>query len=139
LHVIYKEPNAAPQDGPVGVVDEAITVYKQDGAEQFLSELRANVRDCPQGKRGSSTYKYRSLGSAGVGDASVLIEGSTPARGDDGELSGSGSTYLYLAAVRVGDSVTLLEVSGWESISGERSDAESLTRKAAKRLGNWRG
>jgi hypothetical protein len=122
-----------------GSVTDTITVFRSGGAEDFMDEFRATARDCPQGEFEGVDYTYRSLGSLGAGDESLLVRGATPARGDDGEPMDDGSqVYLYVAAVRVGDSVALVETSGFESVSAERADAERFTRKAAERLANWR-
>jgi hypothetical protein len=138
-NIVYRNPGDGEDYTPVGQVADTVVVYRGDGAEEFMDELRAAVRNCPEGKRDNLTYKYRSLGSVGAGDESVLIQGSTPARGDNGELESDGSTYkIYFAAVRVGDSVALVENTGYESISAERPVAESFARKAAQRLENWR-
>lgn len=102
----------------------------------------AAVRKCPQGERGDSTFTYSSLGSLGslgVGDESLLVRGTAPARGDDGELSEDGSKYVvYLSAVRIGDAVSLVETDGYESVPAEHGDAEGFARKAAQRLADWR-
>ncbi|MEU7906754.1 hypothetical protein [Actinoplanes sp. NPDC049118] len=137
--ILYRAPGDGPDHTPSGEVFDTVTVYRGDGAGDFMDEFRAAVRECPRGKRESLTFTYRSLGSLGVGDESVLMQGSTPARGDDGEPSGDGSTYrIYLAAVRIGDSVALVENTGYESISAERTVAGDFARRAAERLEAWR-
>ena len=139
VQIVYRRPGQGEEYTASGYVTDTITVFRSDGAEQFLEEFRAAVRDCPRGDRGEVTFSYRTLGSLGTGDESLLVQGSTPARGDDGELSNDGSKYVvYLAAVRVGDSVALVETDGYEAVSAERGDAERFARKAAQRLADWR-
>jgi hypothetical protein len=75
---------------PLSVVGEMITVYRGDGAEEFLDEFRAMVKKCPA----NALTTHRSLGSAGLGDESVLVRSSSPATGDDGEPSGDGLAQL---------------------------------------------
>ncbi|MET8154216.1 hypothetical protein ACIBSW_08845 [Actinoplanes sp. NPDC049668] len=139
VSILYRANGDDAEHTPSGEVHDTVTVYSGDGAEDFMDEFRAAVRACPRGEREHLTFTYRSLGSLGVGDESVLVQGSTPARGDDGELSGDGSTYrVYVAAVRIGDSVALVENRGYESISAERTVAEGFARRAAERLAAWR-
>jgi hypothetical protein len=122
---------------PLAVVSDTVTVYRADGARVYLDEMRRMVKDCPKGGNGAT---YRSLGSLGLGDESVLIQGSTPARGDDGEPMNDGTRhYTYYAEVRIADTVVTVHYAGYESQSVERADAESLTRKAFQRARDWRG
>jgi hypothetical protein len=128
------------QDGredytPLSAVDQMITVYRGDGAERFLDEFRAMVKKCPA----NALTTHRSLGSAGLGDESVLVRSSSPATGDDGEPSGDGTTTeAYHAVVRVGDTVLAVSNTGYESQSVEREAAEALFGRAVQRLTDWR-
>jgi len=122
-----------------GYVTNTVTVFRSGGAEDFMDEFRATARACTQGERDGQTYTYRSLGGLGAGDESLLVQGATPARGDDGEPMEDGSQqYVYVSAVRVGDSVALVETTGFESVSAKRKDAEKFTSRAAQRLADWR-
>nr|BFE71013.1 hypothetical protein GCM10020092_043140 [Actinoplanes digitatis] len=140
VSILYRAPGDDADHTPSGEVFDTVTVYRGDGAADFIDEFRSAVRGCPRGERAHLTFTYRSLGSLGVGDESLLVEGSTPTRGDDGEPSADGSSYrVYFAAVRIGDSVALVENAGYESISARRAVAEGFARRAAERLGAWRG
>ena len=77
-------------------------------------------------------------GSAGAGDESLVIEESTAGYDDAGEPTGD-TRYAYIAAVRVGDTVALIQLDGWESASAERADAVTFARAAARRVADWRG
>ena len=127
-----------PEYTPLSTVTELVTVYRGDGAEALLDETRAELTNCSDG--GGDATTYRSLGSMGLGDESILVRGSMPARGDDGELSPDGGTRDdYVARIRVGDTVIELLFFGYESQSVKRADAEALCRRAVGRVAGWRG
>jgi hypothetical protein len=123
---------------PSGTVTDTVTVYRGGGATQFMTDLRKAVAGCPAQKVGGTTHSYRSLGSVSAGDDSVLVEDATPAYAEDGSPL-SGKHYRYWAAVRAGDSVTLVKNEGWEGASADRGESSAFARKAAKRLADWRG
>ena len=138
--LLYRREDAEPSSIPDDTVYNTVTVYRADGAADFMTELRAAVRKCPTGKLGDLEVRYRSLGPIGRGDASLLIERSHAARDGEGELLPDGSrTNTYIAAVRVGDAVTMLEFRGYENFSSERRWVDPLTATAAERLEGWRG
>ena len=138
--LLYRGPDSEPGSIPDDTIYDTVTVYRGDGARDFMSELRAAVRACPTGKVGDLDARYRSLGSFGAGDQSLLIERSWPARQGDGEPVTDGSrTQVYLAAVRVGDAVTLVDARGYENFSSDRRVVESLATIAGERLADWRG
>jgi hypothetical protein len=140
VSMFYRGPKTPAENTPDDTLTDTVTVFRGDGAQDFLGELRAAVESCPTGKVGDIPAQFDSLGSLGLGDESVLIERSYEARGDDGEPSGNGSrTSTYIAAVRVNDAVTLIDTHGYESVSSDRSAVESLARTATKRLQEWRG
>ena len=140
VSMFYRGPKTPAENTPDDTLTDTVTVFRGDGAQDFLGELRAAVESCPTGKVGDLPAQFDSLGSLGLGDESVLIERSSEARGDDGEPSGNGSrTSTYIAAVRVNDAVTLIDTHGYESVSSDRSAVESLASTATKRLQEWRG
>lgn len=140
VFLLYRGPDTPAENIPDDTIYDTVTVFRGDGAQDYLGELRAAVESCPTGKVGDIPAQFDSLGSLGLGDESVLIERSYEARGDDGEPTGNGSrTATYIAAVRVNDAVTLVDARGYESISSDRSAVESLARTATKRLRDWRG
>ncbi|GID29666.1 hypothetical protein [Paractinoplanes brasiliensis] len=137
--MFYRSPDSPPGSVPSDTLVNTVTVYRGSGAEEFMSELIAAVRSCPTGKLGDLDAQYDSLGSLGLGDSSLLIDRSYAATGDDGEpLENGARQHTYVAAVRVGDAITLIDTRGWESGSSDRAWAESLTKTAARRLADWR-
>ncbi len=121
-----------------GIVRDTVTVYRGSGARNFLRDLRDAVRTCPVDTVEGREFRYRSRGPVGAGDESLLIEKATAGYGDNGEPSGT-TRYVYLAAVRAGDTVAFVEVDGWESVSAERDDAVTFARAAGRRVAAWRG
>lgn len=131
----YRSADAPPDSTPKSAVFEDIMVFRGDGAEQFMDDLRAAVRDCPSEK----SDKNVSRGSLGAGDESLLIERNHPEMTDEGVPTGDGSLHrVYFSAVRVGDAVAVVSDTGWESGSADRADTEHLATRAATRLKNWR-
>ncbi|MBU2668523.1 hypothetical protein KOI35_33925 [Actinoplanes bogorensis] len=137
--LIYRGASAPEGSIPDDVVYNTVTVFRDEGATDYLSELRRAVQLCPTGKMGDLDAQFDSLGSLGLGDESVLIERSYAATDGQGEPMNNGSrTATYLAAVRVGDSVTLLDSRGYENLSSNRADVEKLAKVAAAHLADWR-
>lgn len=126
--MLFRGENTPSDYVPDGTISHTVTVYRGDGAEQFLDELRKAVLDCAG---------HRSLGSVDAGDDSVLVRIAVPGYADDGSPV-DGENVAYLGATRVGDSVAMVEVRGWESASSEQAESETFTRKAADRLEAWR-
>ncbi|MBB2944101.1 hypothetical protein FB565_003830 [Actinoplanes lutulentus] len=135
--LLYRSPELSAEYTPEDEVHDTVTVYRGDGAERFMDDLRDNVRLCPTGKLGDLDATFRGLGSLDLGDESLLVERSTAGYNDDGTPS-KGKRPTYIAAVRVGDSVTLLETLGYESAPSDRDDVESLTATATVNLAGWR-
>jgi hypothetical protein len=125
---------------PVALITDLVTVYRADGAEKYLDEVAEMVKDCPKGANGAT---YRSLGSLGLGDESVLIQGTLPARDGVGELvEGASKVNEYFAEVRIADTVVSVHYGGHNSDGTEtvaRADAIDITGKAVQRARNWRG
>ncbi|MEV7628569.1 hypothetical protein [Actinoplanes sp. NPDC089786] len=131
----YRSADAPPDSTPKSAVFEDIMVFRGDGAEQFMDDLRAAVRDCPSPKNDKNV----SRGPLGAGDESLLIERNHPAMTDEGVPAGDGSLHrVYFSAIRVGDAVAVVSDTGWESGSADRADTEHLAARAAIRLENWR-
>ena len=141
VRMFYRGPEAEPSSVPDDTVYNTVTVYRGDGAEDYLAELRRAVEACPTGKVGDSEAQFDSLGSLGVGDESILIDRSYESRDGEGEPVDNGSrNHTYIAAVRVGDAVTLVDGQGYEGWGASRTNFEKqLARKAATRLEDWRG
>jgi hypothetical protein len=139
VKILYHSRGSAPDTVPAGTVDETITVYRGNGADRFMSELRTAVKSCRQQKIGTLTWQYRSLGTAGAGAESLVIDLSTPSYSEDGEPVNDGSRqHQYLGAVRIGDTVALIDHRGWENFSADHDDTVTFVRNAAKRLSAWR-
>lgn len=134
--MFYKSAGSPADSTPKSALYEDVIVFRGDGAEKFMADLRAAVGDCP-GETGDE--RNVSLGRIGVGDDSLLIERNNPAMTDEGIPVGDGSLHrVYFAAIRIGDSVAFLNDTGWESGSADRADTTHLARKAADRLAAWR-
>ena len=136
----YFAPNPGPGAGhlPDDILENTVTVYRGDGASAFLDDLAAAVRACPSNTVDSHKYTFRSKGSLGLGDGSLLVELSTPAYLEDGSSAGGGTRYTYIAAIWVADAVTMVETKGYESYGSERAHVETLAKAAAKHLADWR-
>ncbi|MCY1138462.1 hypothetical protein OWR29_10680 [Actinoplanes sp. Pm04-4] len=141
VRMFYRGPKSEPTSVPDDTVYNTVTVYRGDGAEDYLTELRRAVEACPTGKVGTSEAQFDSLGSLGTGDESILIDRSYEARDGEGEPVNNGSrNHTYIAAIRVGDAVTLVDGRGYEGWGAARADFErQLAGRAAARLQDWRG
>lgn len=137
VFLLYRAPELPSEYVPDDTIYDTVTVYRGTGAEEFLDELREAVRDCPNG---TDEAKYRSLGSFGAGDESVLIERSTPARNPVGDPEPNGEPHLtYIAAARINDTVALVESTGYENWGSKREPVVALAKTAAERVAAWRG
>ncbi|XVV09505.1 hypothetical protein ACQP2X_32240 [Actinoplanes sp. CA-131856] len=139
VRLTYKRPGLGAEYVPDDVVHNTVTVYRGSGARDFLDELRAAVRACPAGGEGDPPPKYRSLGSPGLGDESLMVERSAVGRAGTGEPDPAAERQItYIVAIRVEDAITLLDTSGWENAGSIRSSVDSLAETAADRLTAWR-
>ncbi|XVU22299.1 hypothetical protein ACQPZJ_34195 [Actinoplanes sp. CA-054009] len=137
VRLTYKRPELGAEYVPDDVIHNTVTVYRDSGARDFLDELRAAVRSCPAGDGG--TPRYRSLGSPGLGDESLMVERSAVGRTDTGEPDPAAERQLtYIVAIRSSDAITLLDTTGWENAGSIRSSVDSLAETAADRLTDWR-
>ncbi|WP_250002644.1 hypothetical protein [Actinoplanes sp. M2I2] len=141
VRMFYRGPEAGAGSVPDDTVYNTVTVYRGDGAGNYLDELRRAVEVCPTGKVGDSQAQFDSLGSLGVGDESILIDRSFESRDGQGEPVDNGSrNHTYIAAIRVGDAVTLVDGRGYEGWGASRANfTKQLAGRAAARLEDWRG
>lgn len=131
----YRSADAPADSTPKSVLYEDVMVFRGDGAERFMDDLRAAVAGC----RSDEPDRNRSLGPVGAGDESLLVERSNPAMTGEGEPVGNGSRHtIYFAAVRQGDAIAFLSDNGWETASADQADTTHLTERAAARLKSWR-
>lgn len=61
MHITYWARTPQPGTLPDGTFDETITTYVEDGAPQFVQQLRDAVTACPSELRGGITYRNRIL------------------------------------------------------------------------------
>ncbi|GAB2566333.1 hypothetical protein Aab01nite_46440 [Paractinoplanes abujensis] len=139
VRMFYRGPGTPADYIADDTLFNTVTVYRGEGAEDFMSELARAVQNCPTGKLGDLEAEFDSLGSLGLGDSSILIDRSYASTGDDGEPSNNGSRqHTFIAAVRVGDAVTLIDTRGYESASSQRKNVEAMAKIATNRLAEWR-
>jgi hypothetical protein len=123
---------------PKSAVYEHVIVYKGDGADEFMTDLRAAVKACASEKDDTGTTVKNFLrGTLNAGDDSELIERTRPATDDAGEPV-AGTNQVFWAAVRHGDTVAFVSNSGWESGGAEKGDTVTLGTRAAARVKGWR-
>jgi hypothetical protein len=133
--MLYRSADAPPDSTPKSALFEDVLVFRGDGAEKFMDDLRDAVAGCPSEEPDRNT----SLGPVGAGDESLLIERSNPAMTDEGVPADDGALHkIYFAAVRKGDAVAFLCDTGWESGSADRADTTHLAERPGTRLANWR-
>ncbi|MGK5674179.1 hypothetical protein ACSNOB_15230 [Micromonospora sp. URMC 106] len=141
-NLAYKLPQTPRGYVPDGSYAHSITVYRPGRADDFLRELRAAVRGCPEqpgvGGGNPSTSRVRLLADGGFGDDAVLFEIRTPGRDVEGNPTG-GEEVRLIRAVRVGDVVTVLWEQGWEGTSAERSQVDADSRRAVDAIEDWLG
>jgi hypothetical protein len=135
----YTTAGAPPESTPKAEVYQYILVYRDAGAEAFMTALRAAVTGCAsQNDDAGIPVANVMRGDIGAGDESALIEQTRPATDEKGNPVGDGSLQSkFCAIVRVGDAIAFLAVLGWESTSADRGDAVALARKAADRVAAW--
>jgi hypothetical protein len=54
-------------------------------------------------------------------------------------VPGADPTLTYVAAARIGDTVALVECTGYETWGSEKATAVELAKIAADRVADWRG
>ena len=139
MRAFYRRLGAPAGNVPDGVVRQTVTVYKADGADDFMADLRAAVRDCATetDNTGDLKSKYQLIGPVDAGDDSVRVEEQYEAESspDSGELA---TFTQQISVVRSGDAVTILWTSGYENDSAVDSTVVALTRAASKNLADWR-
>ncbi|MEH1100186.1 hypothetical protein [Micromonospora sp. CPCC 205561] len=139
-HLAYRLPGTPTGYVPEGSYAHSITIYRPGRAADFLRELRAAVRGCPEqsGVAGgnATTERPRLLADGGLGDGSVLFEIRAPVRDIDGNPTG-GEELRLVRAIRVGDVVTVLWEQGWEGTSATRSQVDADSRRAVAAIDAW--
>jgi hypothetical protein len=114
----------------LNVVVQYVAVYHANGAQAFMTELRAALARCPgQGTVDSPTWTGQ--GPINIGDDSLLIRHSR--FGGSNGFPGT-KTDGYLAVVRIGRVILVLASVGWETSSGNPATARTLATTAAHRL-----
>ena len=73
VSLLYRSPELSTDYTPEDEVHDTVTVCRAGGAAGFLDDLRDAVRACPEGRFGERTAGYRSLGTMGLGDESLLV------------------------------------------------------------------
>ncbi|GIE10976.1 hypothetical protein Afe05nite_28160 [Paractinoplanes ferrugineus] len=120
---------------PKSAVYEDVLVYRGDGAKEFMTDLRAAVKNCASDEDDKNFLR----GSIEAGDDSELIEQSTPATDDAGEPVQGQPSRLFWAVVRHADTIAFVSNTGWESSGAEKADTVKLGTRAAARVKEWRG
>jgi hypothetical protein len=140
LRLLYSSAGAPPESTPKAEVYQDILVYRDGGADAFMTGLRAAVAGCASQNDDAGVRVANVLrGAVGAGDDSALIEQTRPATDDEGNPRGDGSQQsMFWAVVRVADAIAFLAVLGWEGCSAELGDAVTLGTKAAGRIAAWR-
>ncbi|MCO8271218.1 hypothetical protein M1L60_11500 [Actinoplanes sp. TRM 88003] len=135
----FRAPGTPAENIPDDTVYNTVGVYRGDGAQDYLADLRKATELCATGKVGDLDVQFDLLGSLGVGDESVLIHRAYELTDGEGNPMNNGSQMsTYIGAVRVGDAVTLIDARGYENLASNRAAIESLTKAATKRLEAWR-
>ena len=139
MHITYWASTSPPGTVPDGTFDETITTYQQNGADQFMRQLRDAVNACPTEQRDGLTYRNRILSGTARGDETVLVEQRYPTRDVNGNPVG-GDDVRLVSVVRMGAVVMVLYEQGWEDgFSAEQPVVDAFTGKAFSRLQSWLG
>ncbi|WP_412539644.1 hypothetical protein R8Z50_27920 [Longispora sp. K20-0274] len=125
-------PEALEQQGQgiLTTVQERVLVYTSGGAAAFLGEVRDQVGRCP-GSADAASGAWENLGSAGLGDESVVLRNTRMSRGMPDQPAVEQRTYAVL--VRVGDVVVVVADLGWESGDGHEQVTRTLAEVAVRR------
>jgi len=94
MHITYWASTSPPGTVPDGAFDETITTYQQNGADQFMRQLRDAVNACPTEQRDGLTYRNRILSGTARGDETVLVEQRYPTRDVNGNPVGGDDVRL---------------------------------------------
>ncbi|GIG60182.1 hypothetical protein Lfu02_45540 [Longispora fulva] len=118
--------------GTVTSVQERVLVHAQGGSVAFMAEVRDQVGRCP-GDAASTSGAWRNLGSAGLGDESVVLSNTRQVRPIPSMPAVEQRTYAVV--VRIGDVVVIVADLGWESGSGHEQVTRQLAKVAVQRAG----
>ncbi|MBL7258391.1 hypothetical protein [Paractinoplanes lichenicola] len=131
----YRKAGTPAEYIPDDLIYDTVTVFRGQGAQDYLGDLRRAVQACPSTK----DAEFDSLGSLGLGDESLMIKRSFTATDGEGNPVDNGSkTVTFIAAVRIDDAVTLVESVGYENLGSEQAEIEKVAKVAAGRLDDWR-
>jgi hypothetical protein len=134
-HIVFHGVNVPDGYIPDGTVSQTISVYRPGGAVAAMAELRAAVAACPSEKLSAeTTVTYKILPPYALGDDALLVEQTWSTTSPEFPST----PKSLLAAVRIGDAVTTLWVTGWEGIDADPAVAGDYSRLAAQALQNWR-
>lgn len=135
VHLTFRKAGSPPDHIPDGSLDETVTVYSGDGAQAFMSELRAAVEGCPKQTVQGRQREYRSIDSIDVGEDSLLIEERYQYA--DGVNEKVSWLTDRISAFRTADTVTILNATGWEGNDVRGEVIADLTRAAHRRVQGW--
>jgi len=111
------------------VIVEYVAVYRSDGAQRYLRELRGALAACRGGDRHGSGWTVLSSGPAGRESLRLRLRESF-------EYAGEIVTKdTYIAAARVGRALVVVIDAGWETGDGHRELVEELITPAVRRAG----
>ncbi|MEV6523954.1 hypothetical protein AB0M43_18545 [Longispora sp. NPDC051575] len=116
--------------GIVSTVQERVSIYRAGGAAAFLGEVREQVGRCP-GVPGAGSGAWQILGSAGLGDDSVVLRNTKYVTYLPGKPGGEQQTYAVL--VRIGDVVVVVADLGWETGAGHEPVLRQIAARAVER------
>ena len=139
LRAFYRRQGEEVTNVPDGVLLQAVTVYKAQGAQAFMNELREAVDDCvKETATEGKDDEYRTLGPIDVGDDSFRIEVryQAPARLDSEDEMATFTQQI--SVVRAGDTVTILRTQGYENFSAPDAAVVAMTRAAYQNVTDWR-
>ena len=137
----YRKPDNPPPKGiPDDAVYNTVGVYRGDGAQDYLDELRRGAQVCSDSRIRGLAATFSLLYPLDVGDDSVLIQRQYEEVDAEGKPLENGLyRNTFIAAVRINDAVTLIDCRGYENAASELGTARTLGVALAKRLKAWRG
>lgn len=136
----YLAPELPADYVPDGTISQGIAVFDgEQGAARLMDRVGRAVDDCPRmaGVRYSLADPALPLSSARPDDH-LLIDVNEPGVDlGDGQPDPARVNH-YVSVLRVGDTVTLLTLRGWEASETDLADVQRLASRATVRLLDWR-